>query len=236
MAIAGAYAGSNCAWVSTVSETGIENGPIIQQRDGAHLTVIINRSEKANSLTTEMLLILRDIFRKALDDDSLRSMMITGSGGRVFCAGADLNTLHDQQGGADPWQEMSDALRSIPILTIAAINGPCIGGGLTLALGCDIRIGVFEAHFAYPVLKNNVQPGQYDVDRLQALIGPGRSAAMLLGGEVVSATDAVAWGLVDRLTPRDNLQETCRSLSETALAADAAHLKKLKSMLKGGRP
>lgn len=212
----------------------MNNPLILTQLDGGLLTVTINRPGKANSLTTEMLVMLRDVFRSAAQDDDLRALVITGAGDRVFCAGADLNTLYDEQDGPDPWDEMAKALHSLPILTIAAINGPCMGGGLTLALGCDIRISVPEARFAYPVLKNNVLPGQYDVDKLQALIGPGRNATVLLGGDVVGAEDANAWGLVDRLTPRDALMDACRDLCATALSADGAHLKILKSMLTGG--
>jgi len=204
---------------------------ILTQRDGACLTVTVNRPDKANSLTTEMLILLRDIFREAATDDDLRAIILTGAGDRVFCAGADLNTLYDAQDGPDPWDEMAKALRAVPVLTVAAINGPCIGGGMTLALGCDIRISVPNARLSYPVLKNNVLPGQYDVDTLQALIGPGRSAAILLGGDTVSATDAAAWGLVDRPAPPEALQDTCRNLCATALAAEGAHLKTLKSML-----
>lgn len=206
---------------------------ILTRREGVCLTVTINRPDKANSLTTEMLTGLRDIFREAATDSDLRAVVITGAGERAFCAGADLNTLYDEQDSPDPWDEMAAALRAIPVLTVGAINGPCIGGGLTLALGCDIRICVPEARFSYPVLKNNVLPGQYDVDTLQALIGPGRSAAILLGGDAVSAQDAVAWGLVDRLVPREALDDTCRGLCATALAAEGAHLKTLKSMLRG---
>ncbi len=204
------------------------------QREGACLTVTINRPDKANSLTKDMLVALRDIFCATVGDSELRAVIITGAGGRVFCAGADLNTLYDDLDGPDPWDEMAEALRAVPVLTLAAINGPCIGGGLTLALGCDIRVCVPEARFAYPVLKNNVLPGQYDVDKLQALTGPGRSAAILLGGDVVGADDAAAWGLVERLVQQDILTETCRSLCATAMAADGAHLKTLKAMLRRG--
>jgi enoyl-CoA hydratase/carnithine racemase len=165
---------------------------ILTQRDGGVLTVTINRPGKANSLTTEMLVLLRDVVRDAATDDTLRAMLITGAGDRVFCAGADLNTLYDETDGPDPWTEMALALHAVPVLTIAAINGPCMGGGLTLALGCDIRLAVPNARFSYPVLKNNVLPGQYDVDRLRALIGPGRSAAILLGGDVIGAQEAAA--------------------------------------------
>ncbi|MCP9483294.1 enoyl-CoA hydratase/isomerase family protein [Shimia sp. CNT1-13L.2] len=202
-------------------------------REGALLIVTINRPDKANSLTTEMLVVLRDVFRGAAEDANLRAVLITGTGGRVFCAGADLNSLHDKQDGPDPWDEMARALHAVPMLTIAAINGPCMGGGLTLALGCDIRVCVPEARFSYPVLKNNVLPGRYDVDRLQALIGAGRSATILLGGDSVMADEAIAWGLADRMVDRGALEQTCRDLSATACAADRTHLKTLKSMLRG---
>ena len=211
----------------------IETDLIQTTREDALLTVTINRTNKANSLTTEMLLILRDVFDAASRDDWLRAILITGAGERVFCAGADLNTLNDETDGPDPWDEMARALHAVPVLTIAAINGPCMGGGLTLALGCDVRLAVSGAQFSYPVLKNNVLPGQYDLDRLRALIGVGRSAAILLGGDVVGAEEAAAWGLVDRLVPQGDLIDASHYLCTTALAANATHLKTLKSMLGG---
>ncbi|MEM7074219.1 MAG: enoyl-CoA hydratase/isomerase family protein [Pseudomonadota bacterium] len=205
---------------------------ILSQRRDASLTVTLNRPAKANAVTSQMLIGLRDIFRAAAGDDGLRAVTLTGAGDRVFCAGADLATLHDDTAGPDLWTEMAEALHAIPVLTMAAINGPCMGGGLTLALGCDIRVSVPEARFAYPVLGNGVLPGQYDVDRLRALVGPGRAAALLLGGDTVGAADAALWGLVDRIATRDALQETCHSLCATAEAADGGHLKALKSMLR----
>ncbi|NOD65418.1 MULTISPECIES: enoyl-CoA hydratase/isomerase family protein [unclassified Ruegeria] len=208
-----------------------DNDLILTQRDGACLTVTINRPAKANSLTPPMLVSLRDIFLEAASDTGLRAVIVTGAGGRVFCAGADLNTLSTHVNGPDPWDEMAQALRAIPVLTLAAINGPCIGGGMTLALACDIRVCVPEARFSYPVLKNNVLPGQYDVNRLHALIGPGRSAAILLGGDAASAEDAAMWGLVDRMVTQEVLADTCQALCAPAIASADGHLKTLKSML-----
>ncbi|MFT5113653.1 MAG: enoyl-CoA hydratase/carnithine racemase [Parasphingorhabdus sp.] len=196
------------------------------------VTVTVNRPEKANSLTSDMLKLLRDGFNDLAIDDTLRAMVITGAGDRVFCAGADLTTLYDDQDGSDLWSEMTEALLNIPFPTIAAINGPCIGGGMSLALGCDIRLAVSQARFSYPVLKNNVIPGQYDVDRLHQLIGSGRAAVILFGGDEVPSEEALAWGLVDRVVPHDSLDEACRSLSAIATVSDGTHLKTLKSMLK----
>ncbi len=204
---------------------------ILIQRENACLTVTINRPAKANALTPEMLVTLRDAFRDAADDKALRAVVITGAGERVFCAGADLKALSTVVKDPDLWGEMAQSLRAIPVLTLAAINGPFIGGGMTLALSCDIRVCVPEAQFSYPVLKNNVLPGQYDIDRLQALIGPGRSAAILLGGDVVSAADAIMWGLADRMVSQDVLADTCHTMCALALASADGHLKTLKSML-----
>lgn len=207
------------------------NSLIETHQDGAILHVTINRPEKANALTRQMLLDLRDVFRAAAKDLDLRAVVVTGAGGRVFCAGADLSSLGDDAAGPDPWAAMADALNAIPVLTIAAINGPCMGGGLTLALSCDVRIGVPTARFSYPVLKNNVVPGQYDVDRLAAHVGPGRAAAILLGGTTVHAGEAVAWGLIDRFVEADALQQVCAEVARPAVASNYEHLTALKSML-----
>lgn len=229
MACATPFARTHSAGVPVLTKESL----IQTRRESACLTVTINRPAKANALTHEMLETLRKIFHQAAGDDALRAIIITGAGQRVFCAGADLTTLYDKNDGPDLWKELAEALQAIPVLSVAAINGPCIGGGLTLALGCDIRICVPEAQFSYPVLKNNVLPGQYDINKLKALTGVGRSAAILLGGETLSSKDAVAWGLVDRLVPRNALEETCLNLCATAQAADGTHLKSLKAMLKG---
>ena len=217
--------------IQDLKENVTSNDHIAVQRDGAWLSILINRPKKANSLTPAMLISLRDLFRNAASDPTLCIVVITGAGDRVFCAGADLNTLYDEQNDPDLWAEMVDALRNIPVPTIAAINGPCMGGGVSLALGCDILLAVPEARFSYPFLKNNVLPGQYDVDGLHALIGPGRAAVMLLGGSVVLSEEALTWGLVDRLVPSDGLEEACLSLYETAALSDGRRLRALKSMI-----
>ena len=91
-----------------------------------------------------------------------RALVITGAGDRVFSAGADLTEL--PAGPDDPlydaWRELAETMAALPVLTVAMINGACIGGGMTLALGCDIRVCVSESSFAYPVLKNGILLGR----------------------------------------------------------------------------
>ncbi len=195
------------------------------------LTITINRPEKANALTQDMLLQLTDVFSATQNNGDLRVAVIKGAGEKVFCAGADLSELRDTP--SEVWDEMTSALNSIKVLTIAAINGPCIGGGMSLALGCDIRVCVSQAYFFYPVLRNNVSPTENDCTRLNALIGPGRSSLFILGGMTVQAREALDWGLVDQIVEPEQLQTVVSEFSKTALDADFAHLVKLKQLCRG---
>ncbi|MCP5083466.1 MAG: enoyl-CoA hydratase/isomerase family protein [Alphaproteobacteria bacterium] len=204
---------------------------ILAERDQAVLKVVLNRPEKANALTREMLQHLTELFNLASEDDELRVLTIEGAGGRVFCGGADLGQfIETGEAGDDKlWEQLSEALSSVPFLTIAKINGACIGGSLTLALGCDIRLAVPEAVFGYPVLRNGVFPTQQDGRRLEALIGPGRKSLFLLGGCRVEAGEALRWGLVDKVVSAEQLDSAAGELSEAALVSPPGHLEALKA-------
>lgn len=200
--------------------------------------VVLDRAEKANALTHDMLHRLHQIFIEAAADESLRALTITGAGERAFCGGADLSELStDPDDPAEAiWEEMAGALASLPVVTVAAINGACIGGGMTLALACNMRVSVPEAVFAYPALRNGVLPGAQDCKRLDALIGPGRAALLLLAGERIGADEAAAWGLVDRLSERDALTSTVSALTAAARAAERGHVSAIKELCRGGPP
>ncbi|RLA13787.1 MAG: enoyl-CoA hydratase/isomerase family protein [Gammaproteobacteria bacterium] len=158
---------------------------IICDKNGPLWTLRLNRPDKANALSIEMLEALKTRLVEAAEDSALRALIITGTGERVFCAGVDLSELIREPDDAQDslWKDVSGALNSLPILTIALINGDCIGGAMTLALGCDIRVSVPQASFSYPVLQNGILPGVEDVSRMRALMGPGRASAILLAGQ-----------------------------------------------------
>ncbi len=204
---------------------------ILAERDREVLRIILNRPDKANALTREMIGELTELFDLASEDDDLRVLTIEGAGGRVFCGGADLaQFIEDGRSGDDElWEDMSEALSAVPFLTIAKINGACIGGSLTLALGCDVRLAVPTAAFGYPVLRNGVFPTSQDGRKLDALVGPGRKALFLLGGSRVEADEALGWGLVDRIVASDGLDKATAELSQAALAAPPDHLQALKA-------
>ncbi|MBT5352695.1 MAG: enoyl-CoA hydratase/isomerase family protein, partial [Rhodospirillales bacterium] len=143
---------------------------VLLNKEGGLWRVTLNRPDKANALSDGMLHRLSDIFSDAASDEDLRVLVITGAGERVFCAGADLSELNtDSDDPANQvWRDLAEKLATLPALTIAMINGSCIGGALMLALGCDIRIAVPEAAFGYPVLKNGVLLGTRDAARMRA--------------------------------------------------------------------
>ena len=114
---------------------------------------MLNRPDKANVLNIEMLQILKAHIAAAAEEPEFRALILTGAGERVFSSGADLSAskrqIHIQN---VLWDEVSETLNSLPLLTIALVNGHCIGRAMALALGCDIRVGVPQARFSYPVL------------------------------------------------------------------------------------
>lgn len=211
---------------------------ILAERSTSVLKIVLNRPDKANALSRDMVAQLIELFDLASEDEDLKVLTIEGAGGRVFCAGADIDQFlgEGEAGDDEVWEEMSEALGAVPFLTIAKINGACIGGSLTLALGCDVRLAVPEAKFGYPVLRNGVFPTQQDGRKLEALVGPGRKALFLLGGVRLDAQDALAWGMVDRLVPADTLEAAVSEMTEAAHAAPEGHLRALKAYCRETSP
>lgn len=190
-------------------------------RDGGLWTITLNRPDKANSLTPGM---LEDLARIATEARAARVLVITGAG-KVFSAGADLDAAKAGLATSDVWERVSGAIADLPGLTIAALNGTLAGGAFGMALACDLRIAVPEAKFFYPVMKLGYLPQPSDPGRLIALVGPARAKLILMGGARLTAEEALSFGLVDRLVPRDALIDTVQTLAADTLAAnsDIAH-------------
>jgi len=190
-------------------------------REAGRWTITLNRPDKANALTLEMLRTLDELFAEAAKARDLRVLVITGAGERVFCAGADLGEARDATGiTTNPvWESVSNRLAALPCLTIAALNGTLAGGGFGVALASDLRIAVPEARFFYPVMKNGFLPQPSDVRRMTALIGPSRSRLILLAGQKLGAAEALSFGLIDQIVPRDDFPAQIDKLSEAALSA-----------------
>ncbi|MCA0857866.1 enoyl-CoA hydratase/isomerase family protein [Phaeobacter italicus] len=181
-------------------------------------TVTLNRPEKANALTAQMLEELCDIAGQA---HVARGLILTGAG-KVFSAGADLDAARAGLATSPLWERLSGAIADLPCLTIAALNGTLAGGANGMALACDLRIAVPTAKVFYPVMKLGYRPQPSDARRMTALIGPARTKLILAAGQKITAEDAFGFGLVDRIVPPEELLDTARELMADALAADAA--------------
>ncbi len=117
------------------------------------------------------------------------------------------------------WERLSGAIARLDgTLTIAALNGTLAGGAFGMALACDMRIAVPEAKFFYPVMKLGFLPQPSDPPRMRALIGPARTKLILLGAQKITAEEALQFGLVDRLVPKEELAENVQNLCSTCAA------------------
>ena len=178
-------------------------------------TVTIDRPDKANSLTGDMLGELVQIARDAKD---ARALILTGQG-RVFSAGADLDEARAGLATSPLWEQLSAAIAALPCLTIAALNGTLAGGANGMALACDLRICVPGAKVFYPVMKLGYLPQPSDPGRMAALIGPARTKLILMAGQKITAHEAYTFGLIDRIVAPEDLMDTARALTVDSCAA-----------------
>ncbi|MDE0008476.1 MAG: enoyl-CoA hydratase/isomerase family protein [Gammaproteobacteria bacterium] len=185
--------------------------------EGAMAFLTINRPEKHNAISLATLAELQHSVARAGADDAVRVVTITGAGGRSFASGSDLSeVLHrDFKKALEPIvQGLADQLERLPKPTIAAIDGICMGGGLEVALGCDLRIATPTSRFATPEGKLGIIPGGGATARLPRIVGRGWGMEMMLMGEPIDAERALSIGLVTRLVEREELLPEARRMAE----------------------
>ncbi len=200
-------------------------------RAGDVWTVTINRPDKANSLTHDMLSQLADIMERA---QAARVVILTGQG-KVFSAGADLDEARAGLARSDVWERLSGAVAALPGLSIAALNGTLAGGAMGMALACDLRVAVPAAKFFYPVMKLGFLPQPSDPARMAALIGPARAKLILMGGQKITAEEALGFGLVDRVVAAEDLMTHVHGLAVDTLAAAPEIATGIKQMCAGAQ-
>lgn len=191
----------------------------VDRRDDGVALVRLDRP-KANALSAEVLRQLRSV-ADDLSADPPGAVVVWG-GRRIFAAGADIVEL----GGAGPedvvvgFHAALGALARIPRAVIAAVNGYALGGGLELALACDLRVCADDSRLGVPEILLGVIPGGGGTQRLARLVGPARAKDMVLTGRQVAADEALSMGLVDRVVPADDVLESALALG-AQLAAGA---------------
>lgn len=203
---------------------------MIRERFDGNLTILtLDRQDKRNALTGAMLADLTAALDRA-EARGAAAVILTGAG-PVFSAGADLDEARAGLATSPLWEALSARMAAMPCLTVAALNGTLAGGAFGMVLACDIRIGVARAGFFYPVMKLGFLPQPSDPARLAALTGPSRARMILMAGTRIGAEEALAWGLLDRIVPADDLLAEARALCAAVLEAPAGHASAIKAMM-----
>lgn len=206
---------------ATETHTPFKNLAIEHRGPAAILTV--NRPQVLNALNNETMDELMAAFDQLDADVSVRAIVVTGAGEKSFVAGADINELKPLSviGGLDKTRHGQLLLRRIENLNkpvIAAVNGFALGGGLELALACDIRIASTKAKMGLPEVKLGVIPGFGGTQRLPRLVGKGLALELICTGEPVDAQEALRIGLVNKVVEPEQLLPTALAMVERIAA------------------
>jgi enoyl-CoA hydratase len=197
------------------------------------LTITINRPDKLNALNKQTIAELSVAIKNAAIEDSIRVLIITGSGTKAFVAGADISEFADfnpEEGrtlSAAGQHTLFNVIENLNKPVIAAVNGFALGGGLELAMACHIRVASDNAKMGLPEVSLGVIPGYGGTQRLPQLIGKGKAFEMIMTGDMMLAEDAFKYGLVNHVVSQDQLISKCEEIagkiiSKSPVAVSAA--------------
>ncbi|MEO8146430.1 MAG: enoyl-CoA hydratase-related protein [Bacteroidia bacterium] len=192
---------------------------IITKNENGILTITINRPEKLNALNAQTLSELGNAITDLQTDANVRVVILTGAGEKAFVAGADITEfsgLDVKQGAqlARAGQEVLNMFENSTKPVIAAVNGFALGGGCELAMACHIRIASENAKFGQPEVKLGLIPGYGGTQRLVRYIGKAKAIELLITADMLSAADALTWGLVNHVVPAADLISKCVEIAE----------------------
>ena len=203
-------------------------GFISTEQEGAVAVVTIDHPP-VNALSAALLEELEAELERLDADDAVRAIVLKGAGERAFVAGADISEFpslreaaKDEGGSARGIQRLGARMDASRTPFIAAIHGFCLGGGLELAMCCDIRVASDEAQLGQPEIKLGLIPGGGGTQRLPRLVGLGRALLLNLTGDFVDARTACDWGLVEKVVPREELLDTALEIARS-IAARSPH-------------
>ncbi len=183
------------------------------------LTITINRPDKLNALNKATIQELHDVLVKESKNSDTKAVVITGSGTKAFVAGADISEFANfsvEQGAmlsAEGHKLLFDYVQNYNKPILAALNGFALGGGLELAMACHFRIASSTAKLGLPEVSLGVIPGYGGTQRLAQLVGKGKAMEMILTADMITAEDALKWGLVNYTTAPEELLTKCLELA-----------------------
>lgn len=190
---------------------------ILYEKNGSIGLITLNRPEALNAIDSRLAGELVDVLERIDDDDELLAVVIVGAGDRAFSVGMDIKEVVDAAAGISDQQALMDIRRrlwsdnpwerlaSLSKPTIAAIRGFALGGGLELALACDIRVASDDAKFGFPEVRLGMIPARGGTQRLPRIVGRGKAIEMILTGETIDAIEAYRTELISKMVPADKL-------------------------------
>jgi 2-(1,2-epoxy-1,2-dihydrophenyl)acetyl-CoA isomerase len=209
--------------------------PLVAHRNGGVLTLTLNLPDRRNPLTPEMRRLLHERLQAAATDQDTRCIVITGAG-RAFCAGGDVAKMGTRS-PLETFEHLSgvrtlvEAMVVVPKPVVAAVNGAAVGAGLALALACDIVVATESAKFGLLFSLRGLVPDSGATYFVTQQIGRYRAKRWALTGELISAAQAAAWGLVSDVWPDDEFAERTRKLCDELAAGPTAALAMTKRLI-----
>jgi enoyl-CoA hydratase/carnithine racemase len=221
-------------------------GKMLAAKDDGVGLVTFNQPEKRNAMSMEMWTGLGDILSEFEEDSSVRVVVFTGAGNKAFVSGADISQFEKNRSNADAQQEYDrttsvgrEKFQNFPKPIIARIRGFCLGGGLAIAMGTDLRIASADSQFGIPAARLSVAYAPDSVKRLVDLVGPGHARMILYTGRRISAAEAQRIGLIEQMVAEEELNETvldlARTIADNAPLSVAASKLTITEMLKDER-
>ena len=204
---------------------------------GAIATLTVNRPNALNALNREVLGEILDVLHRIQRDPSIRVLIVTGAGERAFVAGADVAAMAAMSTleGVDFSKfghHVMNLIEELPIPVIAAVNGFALGGGLELALACDLILASDKARFGQPEINLGLIPGFGGTQRLPRRVGINRAREIIFAGEMFDAKTAFQWGLVTQVVEPGELLSVARSLAEKLAQKPAIALRQAKTAMR----
>jgi enoyl-CoA hydratase/3-hydroxyacyl-CoA dehydrogenase len=199
--------------------------------DRGVLSVTLDRPDKLNAIDDAMQSELTGLF-DGVDENEVRCVTVEGAGERAFCAGADIDAIADREPAeAIDVTPLFETVAEFPRPTLALVDGYCLGGGLELALACDLRVATSDAAFGFPEIDLGLIPGGGGTQRLVRLVGEGRAKELVFRGNRIEADRAARWGLVNRSVHPTQFDEVVAEYVSDLASGPPVALKVAKSVL-----
>lgn len=185
--------------------------------------ITLNRPKALNALNGQLMLEISHLADEIAKDETVKVVIITGSGDKAFVAGADITEMQPMSAiEGRNWGKLGQAtfakIENLPQPVIAAVNGFALGGGCELAMACDIRVASERAKFGQPEVSLGITPGFAGTQRLARLVGRGIAKELLFTGDMIDAAEAYRIGLANRVVPAEQLMDTAKELAQKIMS------------------